>query len=316
MNCYQYSSIESSLRPCGIRCSDFKSFLLATSGSEERHILQAIFDNLYFGENAFHRQKKCTVWVDNNIFTDHSIQLFVHLQGDDNLEIQQLLLQSRHFVEDYGYVYSIFGRMQIFLLPYNKCFCDYCLGNNLILMNLKIRVIVFDTFFIPLHREPLSLMELAIKSILPPLECCQVNLLREHVLWLGDGIDPISSACRLSNPRHTIQNFTTFDGITSRAQRSPSIGGRLTRSMKQGTISLTWNELKSGTPYLLIAIYKQQLFLYTLGSFIIRARDYPKKIEQYFTSFNDLVFISRNNHRLCMRNFDRDYQVEKDPIWE
>ena len=121
MSCFRYLDLESSLRPCGIRCHDFKRFLIATGGTDEKYLLQTIFERLYFGASPEGDwEKKCTVWVNSNIFTDPIIQLYVHLEGDDNLFIQQLFLQSKHFLEDNGFVSTQFGRMEIYLIRFSK----------------------------------------------------------------------------------------------------------------------------------------------------------------------------------------------------
>ena len=314
MTCFRYSDIESSLRPCGLRCNDFKRFLIATGGADEKSLLQAIFDRLYFGDiPEGDWEKKCSVWVEKNIFTDPIIQLYVHLEGHDNLFIQQLLIQSKHFLEDSGFVSSQFGRMEIYLVPYNKCFCDYCIRKCLDTIDLKIRVIVFKDFFIPI--DEVSLMGSAIRSLIPPLECCQPNPLRDDFLWLGDGIDPISSICKLSNSKYSIQNFTTFIGIVSHAQRNPC-EKRMTRSRKPLADSQTWGELALHTPYLLMGVYDHQLYLFTLGAFMVQVRDYPAIIEEIFNPSEELVFICKyHDLRFTMRTFDRDYQEEGVPIW-
>ncbi len=313
MSCFRYLDLESSLRPCGIRCQDFKRFLIRTGGSDEKNLLETIFEWLYFGDAERDFENKCTVWVDHNIFTDPLIQLFVHLQGDDNLYIYQLFLQSKNFQKEKGFVTTQFGRLEFHLIPYNKCFCDNCLQKSLIPLDLKIRIIVFKDFFIPI--DGATLTGLAIRSLIPPVECCQPNPRREDFLWLGDGIDPTSSICGLSNSRRTIQNFSTFAGIVSHARRNPE-EKRLMRSTKPMTVAQNWDELFLHIPFLLMGIYEQQLYIFTTGSYIILVRNYPPKIEQYFKPSEDLVFIYRcHGQRFAMRTFDKDYQEEGCPIW-
>ena len=269
MSCFIYQSMEKVLRPCGVKCNDIRNFLIERSGSTEEELLGSILNELQFGQG----QRKAVLWVEEDIRTDESIHLFILLQGTGNLEFIELLSRSLNYSES---TYSSrFGRIQMFTQAYNKCYCDYCIGQNFHWISNRTRVIVFDDFFVSIS-ETVSLVQCSIKAMIRKFECCNVSLDRDHILWLSDGDDPVSSICRLST--------------------------RVDSSHKL----ISWEDLGYES-FLLTDIKEEELHLFSIKGFKTLVRHYPKKIEDYFDYSTDLFFITKTTADFTLMCFDQNY---------
>ena len=316
-SCSILSPIELALQPCGLRCSDIKNFLLTQSrcdDGEERELLNSILNCLYFQETTEDAQlEKGVIYSQKDIFTDDVIILDVLLHGDNNLKFLQLLSGSKNFVDDFQGPSCYFGRIELHYRTYNKCFCDSCIRDNRRDRNMAIyRVHVFKKFFIHIYQpydDIPSLLQASIKALTSTFECCRINFARERILWLGDGLDPISSACKLSN------RFPTLRGINS-FQEQKDYKGTLTRSKQHERLSLTWAEIGRQQPYLIIDIIGNELFLFTRTGYNIVVRDFPREVQNYFDDSQDLCFLAKSwvsgFHTLC---YNKDYRGIRGSSW-
>ena len=313
MTCYLYSSLKTALKPCGHRCYDIKSYLLSISGTSEKDLLQEIFEKLYFNEIPERpSQKKCVIKFDRDILTDSHIQLFALMEGDDNLAFHKLFHKMKNCEHMYGACCLKFGRIQLFLIPYNKCFCDGCLSQNLLRFPGASRIVVFHDFFIPVYQYKIpqpSLIQSAIKSLLKPIDCCEVQQNRRHVIWLGDGDSQISSQCKLRYGSPTLKDLTSFTCANNFGQF------RFTRSMKQEPLILSWENLILNKYYLIVDVQKDHLHLFNKLGYIVIVTNYPKNIGNYFDrASKDIFFVKRDInwfYDFCVKVYNKDYSFTK-----
>lgn len=297
MNCRIYD--KNILRPCGKKCRDFKQVLIEIADSDQSELLGQILQKLYFGKVGEPGQKKGVIISQNaDLFDrkldDHPILLYALLDGVDNLEFIQLVEQANNFVSGFGYNSASFGSVQLVIQAYNKCFCDQCTWFYLyrawfLITGYFYRVFVYDGFYIVLYqffvryKQGIDLVQQAIDVATPFYKCCKINRSRDHAVWLGDGTDPMSSTCILAPKGHP----------------SPS------------SITLQWDELILGTPWLLKDISRTGLEVVTADGFTLHVKDYPEEIRWYIDATDELFFIySTGGGDFIIIVYDANYTVE------
>ena len=330
MSCYLLSSLERTLRPCGIRCTDIKSLLLSQSDCKdpsELQILQELMGYLYFTEKPEtegHHLKKCIITAENGIFSSDEISLYVLQHGDNNLPIDRILRKSVNFYcsmrQDFGEIrersYAEFGRISVTFIGYNKCLCDRCIGYNLFSSVLQwvgatYRVYVFKDFLISIceflvhdlftrgrpNKKVLPLIQYSIKKLLSSIyfKCCYIDPNRRHSLWLSDGDTPLECVCELSNSPPTLWS------LDSEPHRNYN------RDLIQYE-TLNWSEILNKT-CLVVGVKENRLYLVGKGGYNILVHDYPKFIERRFNE-SLIIFIRRKEEDITnvyVECYDRDY---------
>ena len=319
MTCWVSSSIEAQLKLCGQKCKDIKKFLLSQSGCEG---FEKVLEHLYFTEyppTESHYLRKCVITTQ-----DKNIELYVLLNGDDNLLHIELLKKAPIYKEEHNtdildiLCYAYFGRVHIYYIKYNKCFCDRCLEFNLFrgFPNKRYRLHVFKDFFISLYTfslhnyftEPLSLVQQSIGKLLTQnlFICCKQKVSRKgEALWLGDGIDPVASICRIANQFPSLWSLNRLTEIETRFQRSLTYQWRFSRWEYHGVHIKDWDSLEPG-PYLLIDIKGGRLYLHIRYGYNVLVYDYPEILEKHFRRFEGLFFFCRTIDGYTYTRFDAE----------
>lgn len=277
MNCRIFD--QDILRPCGKRCKDFKQVLLEISKTDQKDLLIKILDKLYFGRVGEPGQKKAIIITQNaDLFVpqpkDRPLLVYALLNGTDNMEFIQLMEQVKNYVSGYGYNFASFDGIHLVVKTYNKCFCDSCVWTNLyrswfLHTGYFYRVLVYEDFyfvfyqFFVRYKQGINLVQQAIETATPYFKCCPKISSREHASWLGDGADTTSSICALA------------------PKKIPS----------PLSVTLHWDNLPLGTPWLLKKVSDDKLELFTPDGYIINAENFPKDILLYIDNSGDLLFI-------------------------
>lgn len=248
------------------------------SATTELQKLRRVLKQVYFYKKETKYQRKATLWIENDLFLDPIVTIFICGTGSANLEVYEALKDGNGFNDRDSC--TTFGRLKIWLIPYNRCGCDKCL---LLLhrydQRMNYQIIVFEDFIFKLSVfGGGSLLQIAVHKLMQSKErvCCGKN--NDRPLWLGDMV-PTDSACILI-PK-TLKNLKL----------------------------ITWNELNLAVSYLLINVYRDNLEIHAYEGYNIIIKDFPRGILDYFDSKStDLCFITHTLSGFIVMFWDKYYK--------
>ena len=280
--CFKLSTIEKLLKPCGFKCRDIRELVLQQCQSEQK-TLQNILKSVYFKDTPdIPGQKRAILTHTEN----RKIDIYVLTQKNRNLLFFKLS-KNCHEIN--------FGKIRVIFMTYLKCFCDQCLEINLFRWSneSKIwRIYVFDSYIIPVYTTyrgiPL-LSQLALKALIKPIKCCEPSIARQNHIWLGDGIDPTTSLCRLGDTNSFLKQLH---------EGNLYYKGKFLRKRQYNIRCVNWEDLGVETPsFLLLGLKNNELHLFSRLGDIICVQYFPPSLEKWIKKLSigerDLIFISK-----------------------